>query len=98
MKGKPVFCRVPPPKVTNPCPIVQFLFLHAYRQYLTDKNMGKKAGINPNTLTSWKTKTNPRVKDMRACLEVIGFELVVIPIDRHRTWDAEKTTKKQSKR
>jgi len=65
-----------PPTVVNNDRIVHFLFEQMHRQRLGIKDMSEKTGINYNTLKDWRLRTNPRIKDMQACLNVLGYELV----------------------
>jgi len=65
-----------PPTVVNNDQIVQFLFSEMHFQRLGIKDMSEKTGINYNTLKDWRLRTNPRIKDMQACLNVLGYELV----------------------
>ena len=65
-----------PRPVTNNDQIVKFLFSEMHFQRLGIKDMAEKTGINYNTLKDWRLRTNPRIKDMQACLNVLGYELV----------------------
>lgn len=37
------------------------------------------AGVNKNTLKDWRVRTMPRVSDLQACLNALGYELVILP-------------------
>jgi hypothetical protein len=39
--------------------------------------VGEKSGVSVNTQQSWKHKANPNVTSLEACLNTIGYELVI---------------------
>lgn len=38
-------------------------------------DMSERTGINKNTLKDWRTRTVPRVSDLEACFNVLGYKL-----------------------
>lgn len=68
-----------PPKlaVTSADPLVQRLFLEMAEQQIGVVKMGEKSGLNKNTLKDWRTRSVPRVNDLRAAFNVLGLDLVV---------------------
>lgn len=49
---------------------------------VTTNLLSKKSGIHPNTLYCWKTgKASASVINLEAALAVLGFELVIRPIN-----------------
>lgn len=62
--------------VVNNDQVVKFLFTEMHFQRIGIRDMSEKAGVNYNTLKDWRLRTNPRIKDMNACLNVLGYELI----------------------
>lgn len=65
-------------------PLVQRLFEILNEQMTTIGEAADRAGISRQTFWNWRTSTNPRVGDLQAALNVMGYELVI----RKRKGDA----------
>jgi hypothetical protein len=58
-------------------PAVRRLFAEMNTQRCTAADLSERSGINKNTLKDWRTRTAPTLDNLEACLNVLGFELVV---------------------
>ena len=58
-------------------PLVRRLFTEMNEQQCSQQTMSERSGINKNTFRSWRTKAVPRLDDLEACLNVLGFELTI---------------------
>ena len=63
----------------DPHKFVKFIYEHKTSNL---SNLAAKAGVSHNSISRWKTGTSPRLIDLEAVLEVLGFELVIAK--RHR--------------
>jgi hypothetical protein len=70
-----------PRPVINNDQIVKFLYNEMHFQQVGIRDMSEKTGVNCDTLKDWRIRTNPRLKDIQACLNVLGYELVPQRID-----------------
>lgn len=69
-----------PPRLTVPAgahPMVRRLFEEMERQQCGVLEMAERSGVNKNTLKDWRTRTMPRVADLEACFNVLGFDVIV---------------------
>jgi len=69
-----------PPRLTIPVgahPLVRRLFDEMNAQQCGVLEMAERSGVNKNTFKDWRTRTMPRVADLEACFNVLGFEIVV---------------------
>lgn len=69
-----------PPRVTlapTAHPLVQELFREMYVQQIGVVELANRAGVNKNTLKDWRTRTTPNIKDLIACFNVLGLDLVI---------------------
>lgn len=65
--------------------------------------MAERSGVNKNTIGKWRTRDVPQIEGLRACLQVVGLELRIVPIGAklHRgavqsesnTWPAGAVTR-----
>jgi len=58
-------------------PLVRRLFIEMQKQRIGVLDMAERAGVNPNTLKDWRTRTIPRVADLEACFNVLGLSIQV---------------------
>lgn len=58
-------------------PLVRFLFEEMARQKITNPVVAKQAGVSKDAMWEWRNRTTPKVSDLEACLNAIGYELVV---------------------
>lgn len=63
--------------VTNSSPFLKFLFAQMEATGTTDRELSNKTGICEATIRGWRTRTTPRLMDMEAALNAIGFELKI---------------------
>ena len=63
--------------MTNNNPFVKFLFAQMYHEGITTLELSKRTGICRDTIKGWRTKSTPRLMDMEAALNAIGFELKI---------------------
>lgn len=58
-------------------PLVKALFTEMQEQQCSVLDMAERSGVNKNTLKDWRNRSNPRVHDLEACLNVLGKTLTV---------------------
>lgn len=58
----------------NAHPFAKFIYDNSSRSLV---DLADKAGISRTSILRWKNGTSPRLMDLEAVLEVLGFELVV---------------------
>ena len=58
-------------------PLVRALYDEMNRQQIGVLDLSERAGVNPNTLKDWRTRTVPNVANLNACLNVLGLELTI---------------------
>lgn len=61
----------------NVHPLVRRLFEEMNREQIGILDMAKRSGVNKNTLTDWKARSNPQIQNLDACFAVLGMELNV---------------------
>lgn len=66
--------------VTNGSPTVQSLFKIAREKNMTQNEMSRQTGIVATTLKSWRIRNQPRITDLEAALNALGYELEVVKI------------------
>jgi len=57
---------------------VRFLFEEMHRQQIHEKDLSETVGFHRDTLRKWRTYHQPRVTDLEACLDYLGFKLKVV--------------------
>ena len=68
--------RYTPVSIPERCnPWVRTLFEEMRYQRIGVLDMAERTGINKNTLKDWRTRTVPRITDLEACYNVLGFTL-----------------------
>ena len=40
-------------------------------------DLAERSGVNKNTLSEWRKRVTPSVANLEACLNVLGYELVI---------------------
>jgi len=68
------------PRILNGHPVVRFLFEELYRQRMCEQDLADRSGINRDTLRNWRTRNNPRVTDLEATLQCLGYKLKAVKI------------------
>lgn len=69
-----------PPRIGVPDrahPLIKRLFQEMAAQQAGVVEMAGKSGVNKNTLKDWRTRGNPRLADLEACFNVLGFDIIV---------------------
>mgnify|MGYP001080586753 CR=1 FL=1 len=61
-------------------PLVRELFEEMHAQRCGARDMADRSGVNVNTLKDWRTRTQPRIADLEACFNVLGYTLR--PVER----------------
>lgn len=62
----------------NGHPAVQFLFNQMFEQRMTQADLAEKTGFAYDTLKHWRLYTMPRVNDLDAALNAMGYELKAV--------------------
>lgn len=60
---------------TRAHPLVKRMFEEMARQQIGVLDLAERAGVNPNTLRDWRTRTMPTIDNLEACLNVLGLEM-----------------------
>ena len=58
---------------TRAHPLVKRMFEEMARQQIGVLDLAERAGVNPNTLRDWRTRTMPTIDNLEACLNVLGL-------------------------
>lgn len=58
-------------------PIVRRLFEEMNEQQTVMEEVGKRAGLKPETLSNWRYRTNPKLDLIDAALNALDLELCV---------------------
>jgi len=54
---------------------VRFLFEEMYRQKVCHYDLAERVGLHRDTLRNWRTRYNPRINDLEAALNYLGYTL-----------------------
>ena len=68
------------PAIVNGNPVVQFLFKEMYKQRCCQMDLSERVGLHRDTLRKWRTTHTPRISDMEAALNYLGYTLKAVPI------------------
>jgi len=68
------------PTLINNNLVVRFLFSEMHRQGCLKKDLCEKVGINRNTLRNWNVQNVPKINDIEAALNYLGYTLQIKPI------------------
>ena len=71
------FRRITTPKHAHP--LVRLLFSEMNSQRIGIYDVSDRSGVACNTMKNWRKHHTPSVSNLEACLNVLGFELVVKP-------------------
>ena len=66
------------PEILNGNPVIQFLFKEMHRQRMCQMDMSERIGLHRDTLRNWRTRYNPRITDVEAALNVLGYTLKAV--------------------
>jgi hypothetical protein len=64
-------------QITNSSPFLKFLFSQMQEMGVSEAELARRTGICEATIRGWRTRTTPRLMDMEAALNAIGFELKI---------------------
>ena len=65
-------------RITNNNEIVRFLFEEMHKQQIHECDMSERVGFHRDTLRKWRVRHQPRVNDIEACLDFLGYKLKVV--------------------
>ena len=51
-----------------------------FNKQMPDRVMADEAGVARQTLSNWRSVSNPNISDLESCFNVLGFTLKPIPI------------------
>lgn len=63
----------------NAHPIVRGCFSEMIARGVSHAEMQAEAGIGIGTVTRWSTRNTPQLQTIEAALNVLGFELAIVP-------------------
>ncbi len=64
----------------NVHPLVRQLFTAMNARHVNKRWMAKKAGVNYTSMGDWQYRGyRPRLANIEACLNVLGYELAIVP-------------------
>lgn len=58
-------------------PLVRRLYQEIIRQQVPVAILAKKSGVSRQTIREWRTRLRPKLDDLEACFNVLGYELAV---------------------
>lgn len=65
-------------RITNNNPLVRFMFEEMYKQQVHECDLSESVGFHRDTLRKWRTRHQPRVVDLEACLNYLGYRLTIV--------------------
>ena len=65
-------------RITNNNPLVRFIFEEMHRQQIHECDMSERVGYHRDTLRKWRTEHQPRVVDLEAVLDFLGYRLKIV--------------------
>lgn len=66
----------------NSNPMVKFLFNQMFEQRMTQADLAERTGFAYDTLKHWRLYTMPRVNDLEAALNAMGYEMIAVSKNR----------------
>lgn len=66
---------------TNCHPLVREMFELMELRAVTHRDLMRRAGLGSRTLDYWKKVSSPRVTNLEAALNTIGFRLAILPME-----------------
>jgi len=72
------------PDIRTNEPSVKFLFEEMHRQRVCHIDLSERVGLHRDTLRNWRTRYTPRVNDLEAALNYLGYTLKPIKIKEKR--------------
>lgn len=65
-------------RITNNNKIVRFMFEEMHKQRIHECDMSERVGFHRDTMRKWRTQHQPRICDLEACLDFLGYKLKVV--------------------
>ena len=65
-------------KIVNNNPIVRFVFEEMHKQKIHECDFSERVGFHRDTLRGWRTRYQPRISDLDACLYFLGYKLKIV--------------------
>lgn len=65
-------------RITNNNKIVRFMFEEMYKQRIHECDMSERVGFHRDTMRKWRIQHQPRICDIEACLDLLGYKLKVV--------------------
>lgn len=65
-------------RITNNNPLVRFIFEEMHRQQIHECDVSERVGYHRDTLRRWRTHHQPRVVDLEAVLDFLGYRLKIV--------------------
>lgn len=62
-------------------PLIRRLFCEMSSQQIGVVEMAEKSGIHKDTFRRWRDKSEPRLSDLDACFNVLGYELTIRDVE-----------------
>jgi lambda repressor-like predicted transcriptional regulator len=68
------------PEIKNNNHLVRFLFEEMQRQKVCQLDLSERVGLHRDTLRNWRTRYTPKVDDLEAALNYLGYTLKTVRI------------------
>lgn len=65
------------PAIVNGNHVVRFLFEEMHRQKVCQMDLSERVGLHRDTLRNWRTRYTPRINDIEAALNYLGYTLKI---------------------
>jgi len=72
------------PNIVNNNPIVRFLFTEMNKQGCCQIDLSERVGLHRDTLRRWRTRHCPRIDDIEAALNFLGYTLKAVKIRKEK--------------
>jgi hypothetical protein len=66
------------PKILNNNPLVRLLFEQMHYQQLCQADLAERAGLHKDTVRKWRVYHTPRVPELEAALNCVGYTLKAV--------------------
>lgn len=80
-----------PEYLTKCHPLVKQLNIAMFNKQMPDRVMADEAGVARQTLSNWRSVSNPNISDLEACFNVLGFTLKPIKMMGARDFSLSAT-------
>ena len=65
-------------RIKNNNPVVRFMFEEMYKQRVHECELSERVGFHRDTIRNWRTRYQPKITDIAACLDYLGYKLKVV--------------------